>query len=77
MVTAARRASLAPTTAISERAWKIAYRVKPGDTLGAIASEYGTTVRDIQSWNGLHDTRIAAGHLLTIFTTPPPASRRQ
>jgi membrane-bound lytic murein transglycosylase D len=43
--------------------------VKPGDTLGAIASQYGATVREIQSWNGLRGTRIAAGNFLTIYTS--------
>jgi membrane-bound lytic murein transglycosylase D len=48
---------------------RISYRIKPGDTLGAIAEQYGTTIRDIQSWNGLRNTRIVAGTTLTIFTT--------
>ncbi len=43
------------------------YRIRPGDTLGTIASEYGTTVRELQSWNRLRSTRIAAGSLLTIY----------
>jgi membrane-bound lytic murein transglycosylase D len=43
--------------------------VKAGDTLGAIASQYGATVREIQSWNGLRGTRIAAGNVLTIYTS--------
>jgi len=47
----------------------VRYRVRPGDTLLSIASQYGTTVRDLQSWNGLHGTRIAVGGLLTIHTS--------
>lgn len=67
---APRRRVEPPTTAsLSEKSWRISYRVKPGDTLGAIASQYGATVREIQSWNGLHDTRIAAGNVLTIYTS--------
>jgi membrane-bound lytic murein transglycosylase D len=46
----------------------IRYRVQPGDTLGAIASLYGTTVRKLQSWNGLSGTRLLAGDTLTIYT---------
>jgi membrane-bound lytic murein transglycosylase D len=47
---------------------RVSYRIKRGDTLLAIASQYGTTVRDIQTWNGLRGTRIAAGATLTIYT---------
>jgi membrane-bound lytic murein transglycosylase D len=47
---------------------RISYRIRPGDTLGSIATQYRTTVREIQSWNGLRGTRIAAGSLLTIYT---------
>jgi len=46
---------------------RISYKIKPGDTLAAIASQYGTTVQDLQSWNGLTGTQIAAGHNLTIY----------
>jgi membrane-bound lytic murein transglycosylase D len=45
------------------------YRIQPGDTLGSIAAQHGTTVRDLQAWNGLRDSRIAAGDLLTIHAT--------
>jgi len=46
---------------------RLSYRIRPGDTLGTIAERYGTTVRELQSWNGLRSTRITAGRLLTIF----------
>jgi len=46
---------------------RVTYRIKPGDTLATIASQYRTTVRDIQNWNGLRGTRIAAGEKLTIY----------
>jgi membrane-bound lytic murein transglycosylase D len=51
-----------------ERQARVNYRIKPGDTLAAIASQYRTTIRDIQAWNGLRSTRIAAGATLTIYT---------
>jgi membrane-bound lytic murein transglycosylase D len=57
-------ASLEPPSASRIR---VTYRIRPGDTLGAIAERYGTTVRELQSWNGLRGTRITAGRLLTIF----------
>jgi membrane-bound lytic murein transglycosylase D len=46
----------------------IRYRIRPGDTLIAIASQYGTTVEELKSWNGLRGSRIAAGDVLTIYT---------
>jgi len=47
---------------------RVRYRIRPGDTLSAIADEHGTTVRQLQSWNGLSSTRIAAGSWLTIYS---------
>jgi membrane-bound lytic murein transglycosylase D len=47
---------------------RITYRIKPGDTLAGIASQYGTTVQNLLSWNRLRTTRIAAGEVLTIYT---------
>jgi membrane-bound lytic murein transglycosylase D len=50
---------------------RVRYRIQPGDTLASIAAQHGTTVRDIQEWNGLSGTRIAAGSILTIYTGTP------
>jgi LysM repeat protein/soluble lytic murein transglycosylase-like protein len=47
---------------------RISYKVKSGDTLSAIARAFKTTIRALQSWNGLSGSRIAAGHTLTIYT---------
>ncbi len=58
-------ASLQPPSSASRV--RLSYRIRPGDTLGNIAARYGTTVRELQSWNGLRSTRITAGRLLTIF----------
>lgn len=55
-----------PTSSGASRT-RVSYRIRPGDTLGTIAERYGTTVRELQSWNGLRSTRITAGRLLTIF----------
>jgi membrane-bound lytic murein transglycosylase D len=49
----------------------VRHRIQPGDTLASIAAQYGTTVRELQAWNGLHGSRIAAGDVLTIFTGTP------
>jgi len=48
---------------------RIAYRVRRGDTLVGIASQFGTTVRDLQSWNRLRGSRITAGDTLTVYAT--------
>jgi membrane-bound lytic murein transglycosylase D len=47
---------------------KVSYKIKPGDTLAAIASQFGTTIQALQSWNGLRGSRIVAGDTLTIYT---------
>ena len=47
---------------------RVSYTVKAGDTLATIASRYSTTVRELQAWNSLRSTRIAAGNTLTVYT---------
>jgi membrane-bound lytic murein transglycosylase D len=48
---------------------KVSHKIKAGETLSGIASQYRTTIRDIQAWNKLRGSRIAAGHVLTIYTS--------
>ena len=48
------------------------YRIRSGDNLGAIASRFGVSVRDLQAWNGLRGTRITAGRFLIV--RPPSQS---
>lgn len=48
---------------------KISYRIKPGDTLAGIASQFRTTIQALQSWNGLRGSLIVAGDSLTIYTS--------
>ena len=45
------------------------YLVRNGDTLGAIASRFGVTVKQLQAWNGLRGTRITAGKYLIVKPT--------
>jgi membrane-bound lytic murein transglycosylase D len=40
--------------------------VKPGDTLGAIATRYGATQKEIQAWNGLKSTTVKVGQKLVV-----------
>ncbi len=43
------------------------HKIKNGETLSAIADKYGVSVKNIQSWNGLRNTKIAAGKSLKIY----------
>ena len=63
--TAAAETPAAPAT---DRAVRISYTVKRGDTLAAIASRYKTTVARLKAWNRLPTTRLAVGDTLTLYT---------
>jgi membrane-bound lytic murein transglycosylase D len=44
------------------------YRVKKGDTLGAIARRHGVTVRQLMTWNNLRSAdRLSIGQRLQIM----------
>lgn len=43
------------------------HKIRQGDTLGSIARKYGVRVKDLQRWNGLRGTNIAAGKRLKIY----------
>lgn len=45
----------------------IYHRIRNGENLGSIARKYGVTVKQIQRWNGMHNTRISAGKRLKIY----------
>jgi LysM repeat protein len=48
--------------------------VRPGQSLGAVAAQYGVTVRQLVEWNGLNSPdSIRAGSRLTV--RPPSAAR--
>lgn len=67
--TATRVARKAPATELGAAPGeRIRYVIKRGDTLIDIAEQHRTTVRDLQSWNRLRGSRIAAGDTLTIYT---------
>ncbi|MBK8946810.1 MAG: LysM peptidoglycan-binding domain-containing protein [Ignavibacteriae bacterium] len=46
----------------------ITHRIRSGETLGSIASRYGTTTSKIKKWNNLRSNRIFKGRKLKIFT---------
>ena len=43
------------------------HKIKSGETLSGIASQYGVTVNQLKSWNGISGTRINAGQTLKIY----------
>lgn len=45
----------------------IYHKIANGETLGSIARKYRVTVSQLQSWNGLRNTRISAGKSLKIY----------
>jgi LysM repeat protein len=49
---------------------RIQYRIRPGDTLTAIAARYRTSVQELMSWNNLSAPQLAAGNVLTVYTHP-------
>ena len=46
---------------------QVVYKVRRGDTLGAIARRFGVPWRRVQQWNNLRSSRIYPGQKLTIF----------
>lgn len=70
---AARRTS--GSSKSTSKAVRTAYRVRPGDTLSAIARRHGTTVSQVAGSNGLRNTdRIKVGQRLTILAEPAKAT---
>lgn len=45
----------------------IYHRIRSGENLGSIARKYGVSVKQIQRWNGMTNTRISAGKRLKIY----------
>ena len=58
----------APARLVDDSGRRITYKVRRGDTLGAIATKYRTTIDQLRSWNRLRGTRLAAGDTLTLYT---------
>lgn len=54
-------------TAVAGKGKLTYYTIKSGDTLSSIAERHGVRIKDIQSWNGLSGTKIAAGKRLKIY----------
>ncbi len=54
------------TTEISHQE-KIKHKVKPGETMLAIANQYGVTSTQIKRWNGMKSNRVSSGRVLSIY----------
>lgn len=46
--------------------------VKPGDTLGKLATRHGVDVADLRAWNGVDGDTIEVDQVLLVWKTPPP-----
>jgi membrane-bound lytic murein transglycosylase D len=53
---------------------RIAYQVKSGDVLGAIASKHGVSVTQVKEWNNLSSNLIKVGQTLYIHSGKTPSS---
>ncbi len=54
------------------------YRVRRGNTLGQIASNFGTSVRTLQRWNGIKNPHsIRVGELLVVSRAPGQQVRQE
>lgn len=51
------------------------YRVRSGDVLGKIATNYGVRVVDIKQWNNLSSSMIRVGQHLNIWVLPQYSSK--
>jgi membrane-bound lytic murein transglycosylase D len=67
---AKRPASAAPPVVRRPVAAKV-YKVRPGDTLWAIAQRFGTTVPTLVSMNSLKQQTLKPGQVLTLPPAPP------
>lgn len=64
------------TTTTNVEAKKV-IAIVAGDTLGAIAKTYGTTVEQLMEWNGLTSTLLAIGDELVVEVNDGPAVEEQ
>lgn len=56
-----------PSAKATNQSGNVTYhKIRSGETLGSIADKYGVRIKDLQNWNGLQNTKIAAGKRLKI-----------
>jgi LysM repeat protein len=59
-------ASTTPEPSAAASGGQQRYRIRRGDSLEAIAQQHNVTVDQLKAWNGLRNSRIAAGEYLNI-----------
>ena len=64
-------------TAISGDFVNTYYKIKKGDTLGAIARRNGTTVSRLQSMNGMRSTKLSIGKSIVVRQTAKPTPTKE
>ncbi|MCC6486049.1 MAG: LysM peptidoglycan-binding domain-containing protein [Candidatus Hydrogenedentes bacterium] len=73
-VPAEEAAAAAPTEGQPANTKAVKHKVKAGEFLATIASEYGVTYQSIMEWNGLTKTEIYAGQELKLFVPADAAA---
>ncbi|MDR1681570.1 MAG: transglycosylase SLT domain-containing protein [Prevotellaceae bacterium] len=63
-------------TAIAGDRSQLTHRIRPGETLGAIALQYGVKVSDLKYWNNLRSERIIAGKKLIVGSAAVKKQRK-
>ncbi len=61
----------APTTAMAQPLTGQSHIVVKGETLSALARQYGVTVKDLMTWNSLASPNLRLGQLLRISAPAP------
>ncbi|MGV8962244.1 MAG: transglycosylase SLT domain-containing protein [Candidatus Saccharimonadaceae bacterium] len=69
--------NLSAETTASNNYQKTYYRIKKGDTLGAIASRNRTTVARLQQMNSMRSTRLSVGKRIVIKQTSKPVTVKE
>ena len=68
---------LSDGTAVSGDFVNTYYKIKKGDTLGAIARRNGTTVSRLQSMNGMRSTKLSIGKSIVVRQTAKPTPTKE
>jgi membrane-bound lytic murein transglycosylase D len=52
----------------------VKHTIKPGESLGILAEQYGVRLSDLKRWNNIKGETIFAGQKLKIYTNSPPTA---
>ncbi|MBS0001662.1 MAG: LysM peptidoglycan-binding domain-containing protein [Thioalkalivibrio sp.] len=56
-----------PRAAVDPDTTRMEYRIRPGDSLGAISRRFDVEIQDLRRWNSLNGDGIRAGDTLTLY----------